>query len=43
LGQVIQANLKAIGIDVEVKAFPLGVMFARLGTKSEPFDMATVG
>lgn len=25
------------------KAFPLGVMYARISTKGEPFDMATIG
>jgi peptide/nickel transport system substrate-binding protein len=42
-GQVVQANLKAIGIDVEVKPFPVAVLFARIGTKGEPFDAAIAG
>jgi YVTN family beta-propeller protein len=41
--QVIQADLKAIGIDVEVKTFEGGELFARLGTRGEPFDMGLTG
>jgi peptide/nickel transport system substrate-binding protein len=37
--QVVQADLKPIGIDVEIKAFPIAVMFARASTKGTPFDM----
>jgi len=43
LAQVIQANLKAIGIDVEVKAFPFGVLFGRLSSRGEPFDIGLSG
>ena len=42
-GQVIQRNLRDIGLDVEIKRFPTGVYFARLGTPGEPFDIAYVG
>jgi len=41
--QVVQANLGAIGIDLEVKHFQPGPMFARVGRPGEPFDAATVG
>jgi peptide/nickel transport system substrate-binding protein len=40
---VIQANLKAIGINVEVKQFDRGVQFGKEGTKGEPFDIADEG
>jgi peptide/nickel transport system substrate-binding protein len=41
--QIIKSDLKAIGIDVEVHAFPLNVLFGKIGTRGEPFDLATVG
>ena len=31
--QVVQANLNAIGIDLQVKSFPIGVMFDRISQK----------
>jgi YVTN family beta-propeller protein len=37
--QIVQANLKAIGIDVEVKKFPYGVLGDKITTRGEPFDM----
>jgi oligopeptide transport system substrate-binding protein len=40
---VVQDNLRAIGLDVEIKTFPPSVMFAKLGTRGEPFDLALVG
>lgn len=43
LSQVVQANLRAIGIDVEIKSFSLDQLFHRIGRKGEPFDIATVG
>ena len=39
----MKANLSAIGVDVEVKEFPYGVLFAKAGTKGEPFDIAVAG
>jgi peptide/nickel transport system substrate-binding protein len=41
--QIVQANLKAIGIDVEIKQFPRNVQFAKEGNKGEPFDIADEG
>jgi YVTN family beta-propeller protein len=37
--QEIKANLKAIGIDVEVKAFAANRMFRRAGIRGAPFDL----
>ncbi|HYH58455.1 MAG TPA: BTAD domain-containing putative transcriptional regulator [Thermoleophilaceae bacterium] len=37
---VLQANLKAIGIDLDVRRFPLDEMFKRIATPGEPFDIA---
>ena len=39
----MKANLAAIGVDVEVRHFPHGVLFAKVGTKGEPFDIALTG
>ena len=41
--QIVKANLAAIGVDVEVRHFPHGVLFAKVGTKGEPFDIALTG
>jgi YVTN family beta-propeller protein len=42
--QVVQANLKPIGIDLEVRYFPAGELLQqRVTTRGEPFDAATVG
>ncbi len=41
--QIIAHDLKRIGIDVETKMFPVGVFYARVSTKGEPFDIATIG
>jgi peptide/nickel transport system substrate-binding protein len=38
-GQIVQSNLKQIGIDVEVKEFPTTVLRAKFGTRGEPFDL----
>jgi ABC-type transport system substrate-binding protein len=41
--QVIKQNLKRVGLDVEVKTFPLTGYFDRLANPAEPFDMAWYG
>lgn len=41
--QLIQQNLKAIGIDVRIKQFPRIVKGAKQGTKGEPFDITDEG
>jgi ABC-type transport system substrate-binding protein len=41
--QLVQQNLKAIGIDVSIKQFPRNVQFAKEGIKGEPFDIADEG
>jgi YVTN family beta-propeller protein len=38
--QIIKANLAAIGIDVQVKAFPIDALFNRVARPGEPFDLA---
>jgi peptide/nickel transport system substrate-binding protein len=42
-GQIISENLRAIGIETEVKTFPFRELLARLGRPREPFDLAYVG
>ena len=41
--QVIQANLKEIGIDVEIRQWDRAIQFAKEGTRGEPFDIADEG
>jgi ABC-type transport system substrate-binding protein len=41
--QVLQQNLKAIGINVQIKQFERAVQFEKEGTKGEPFDIADEG
>jgi peptide/nickel transport system substrate-binding protein len=41
---IIQRDLKPLGIDVEVKLFPEGVFYQRLGLRpGAPFDLAVIG
>jgi peptide/nickel transport system substrate-binding protein len=41
--QVLQQNLKAIGINIQIKQFERAVQFEKEGTKGEPFDIADEG
>ncbi len=41
--QIIQNNLKAIGLDVEVRQFERAVQFKKEGTKGEAFDIGFEG
>jgi peptide/nickel transport system substrate-binding protein len=40
---IVQANLKQIGINVDVRQFERAVQFSKEGTKGEPFDIAFEG
>jgi peptide/nickel transport system substrate-binding protein len=42
-GAVLRSNLAQIGIDVEVKQFPGPVLFSKLATRGEPFDIGWIG
>jgi peptide/nickel transport system substrate-binding protein len=42
-GQILHDNLKAIGLDVEVHQFPSPVLFSKLATPGEPFDIGWIG
>jgi peptide/nickel transport system substrate-binding protein len=41
--QVLQRNLKAIGLRVEIKTFPRGIYFQKAQTLGEPYDMILIG
>jgi ABC-type transport system substrate-binding protein len=41
IAQVLQFNLKQIGLAVEVKPFPTPVQLSKMGTRGEPFDMGS--
>ena len=43
VAQLIQAELAPLGISVEIKAFDISLLFARVGTRGEPFDMSLGG
>ncbi len=41
--QIVQANLRQIGIELEIQEFPRAVQFTKTGTRGEPFDMTLDG
>lgn len=41
--QLIARELKPLGIDVQIKTFPIDEFFARVGRRGEPFDLAVSG
>ncbi|MGH2869620.1 MAG: hypothetical protein ACRDNK_18895, partial [Solirubrobacteraceae bacterium] len=41
--QIVKTDLAAIGLQVQVKTFPLTTLFARLATPGEPFDLGYSG
>lgn len=43
VAQILQRNLKAIGLDVEIEQFPFQVEIQKLATPGEPFDLAWIG
>jgi ABC-type transport system substrate-binding protein len=40
--QVLQRNLKAIGLDIEIKQFSGAALFTKLTTEGEPFDIGRI-
>jgi YVTN family beta-propeller protein len=40
---IVRRDLKPLGIDVQVKQFPIDTFFARIGRRGEPFDLAVSG
>ena len=43
LAQLVQAELAPIGLDVQIETFPINVMYSRIETRGEPFDLAVAG
>ena len=43
LAQIVKNNLDAIGLNVEIKTFPVTNFFQHLTTPGEPFDLAIAG
>jgi peptide/nickel transport system substrate-binding protein len=41
--QVVQNNLRQIGLDMEIQTFPRAVQFTKTGTRGEPFDLTLEG
>jgi peptide/nickel transport system substrate-binding protein len=41
--QLIKTELAAIGLQVQIKAFPFPILFTKLGTPGEPVDLAWSG
>ena len=41
--QIVRRDLQPLGIDVQIKEFPLGDFFARIHRRGEPFDLAVSG
>ena len=41
--EIVRRNLAAIGIDLEIRRFPFGTIFARVKNPDEPFDLALTG
>jgi ABC-type transport system substrate-binding protein len=41
--QILQVNLKKVGIDVKVKQFTFAVQIDKTGRRGEPFDMNLIG
>jgi ABC-type transport system substrate-binding protein len=40
--QIVQQNLKKIGLEVRIKQFPVGVQFQKMETRGEPFDLGRI-
>jgi ABC-type transport system substrate-binding protein len=43
VAQIVQQNLKKIGLDVEIRTFPSPVALEKMGTRGEPFDIGIFG
>lgn len=41
--ELIQGNLKRIGIDVDIRVYTFSVQITKAGTRGEPFDMNVIG
>ena len=45
IAQIVKRNLKPIGLEIEIKQFPadIALLYQRLRTRGEPFDIGRVG
>jgi peptide/nickel transport system substrate-binding protein len=43
VAQVVKQDLARIGLQVQIRSFPISLYFRKLATPDEPFDMAFVG
>jgi peptide/nickel transport system substrate-binding protein len=43
VGQMVKANLAAIGLEVEVKELTFAVLIEKAGTRGDPFDIMSIG
>ena len=43
LTQIVQANLRQIGLDMDIRPFPRAVQFSKTGTRGEPSDLTLEG
>jgi peptide/nickel transport system substrate-binding protein len=41
--ELIQAQLKPIGIDVEIRKYAFGVLTSKIGVRDEPYDLVLIG
>ena len=41
--QIVKDNLSKIGLEVDIKPFPAPVLFGKLKTPGEPFDIGWIG
>jgi ABC-type transport system substrate-binding protein len=41
--QIVKDNLSKIGLEVEIKPFPAPILFGKLATPGEPFDIGWIG
>ena len=43
VSQIVEQNLEAIGLQVEIRSFPPPISFAKIATPGEPFDIGYAG
>jgi peptide/nickel transport system substrate-binding protein len=43
LAQIFQQNMRAIGLELRIRQFPLELMFRKIASPREPWDLAYVG
>jgi ABC-type transport system substrate-binding protein len=43
LAQIFQQNVRALGLDLRIRQFPLELMFRKISNPLEPYDLAYIG